>query len=77
MSGSFNERTEVGTDNVILKAQRYKAQRSFQSVIKALRKMRNLIFLVSEAHCNFRNEFFVSVEAQRNFRDCGGFALRF
>ena len=28
--------------------------------------MRNLIFLISEAQRNFRNEFFDSVEAQRN-----------
>ena len=29
--------------------------------------MRNLIFLLSEAQRNFRNELFDSVEAQRNF----------
>ena len=29
--------------------------------------MRNLIFLISEAQRNFRNELFHSVEAQRNF----------
>ena len=28
--------------------------------------MRNLIFLLSEAQCNFHNELFDSVEAQRN-----------
>ena len=28
--------------------------------------MRNLIFLVSEAQCNFRNELFDSVDVQRN-----------
>ena len=28
--------------------------------------MRNLIFLISEAQQNFRNELFDSVEAQRN-----------
>ena len=34
--------------------------------MKAQRKMRNLIFLLSEAQRNFRNELFDSVEAQRN-----------
>ena len=34
--------------------------------MKAQRKMRNLIFLLSEAQRNFRNELFNSVEAQRN-----------
>ena len=57
--------TEVGTNNIISKAQRYKAQRSFQPA-KAQRKMRNLIFLLSEAQRNFRNKLFDSVEAQRN-----------
>ena len=57
--------TEVGTNNIISKAQRNKAQRSFQPA-KAQRKMRNLIFLLSEAQRNFRNELFDSVEAQRN-----------
>ena len=56
---------EVGTNNIISKAQRNKAQRSFQPA-KAQRKMRNLIFLLSEAQRNFRNELFNSVEAQRN-----------
>ena len=56
----------MGTNNVISKAQRNKAQRSFQPV-KAQRKMRNLIFLLSEAQRNFRNEVFDSAEAQRNF----------
>ena len=56
---------EVGTNNIISKAQRNKAQRSFQPV-KAQRKMRNLILLLSEAQRNFRNELFDSVEAQRN-----------
>ena len=56
---------EVGTNNIISKAQRNKAQRSFQPA-KAQRKMRNLIFLLSEARCNFRKELFDSVEAQRN-----------
>ena len=55
----------MGTNNNISKAQRNKAQRSFQPV-KAQRKMRNLIFLLSEAQCNFRNELFDSVEVQRN-----------
>ena len=56
---------EVGTNNIISKAQRNKAQRSFQPA-KAQRKMRNLIFLLFEAQHNFRNEPFDSVEAQRN-----------
>ena len=55
----------MGTNNIISKAHRNKAQQSFQPV-KAQRKMRNFIFLISEAHCNFRNELFDSVEAQRN-----------
>ena len=61
----FIKATEVGTNNIISKAQRNKAQRSFQPA-KAQRKMRNLIFLLSEAQRNFRNELFDSVEAQRN-----------
>ena len=56
---------EVGTNNIVSKAHRNKAQRSFQP-LKAQRKMRNLIFLISEAQRNFRNELFDSVEAQRN-----------
>ena len=55
----------MGTNNIISKAQRNKAQRSFQPV-KAQRKMRKLIFLLSEALRNFHNELFDSVEAQRN-----------
>ena len=55
----------MGTNNIISKAQRNKAQRSFQPV-KAQRKMCSLIFLLSEAQRNFRNELFDSVEAQRN-----------
>ena len=55
----------MGTNNIIAKAQRNKAQRSFQPV-KAQRKMRNLIFLLSEAKRNFRNELFDSVETQRS-----------
>ena len=57
--------TEVGTKNIISKAQRNKAQRSFQAV-KAQRKMRYIIFLTFEAHRNLRNELFDSAEAQRN-----------
>ena len=56
---------EVGTNNIMSKAQRNKAQRSFQPV-EAQRKMRNLIFLISEAQRNFRYELFDSVEAHRN-----------
>ena len=62
---NHDELAEVGTNNIISKTQRNKAQRSFQSV-KAQRKMRNLIFLLSEAQRNFRNDLFDSVEAQRN-----------
>ena len=51
---------EVGTNNIISKVQRF-----FQPV-KAQRKMRNLIFLLSKAQGNFRNELFDSVEEQRN-----------
>ena len=50
----------MGTNNIISKA-----QRSFQPV-KAQRKMRYLIFLLSEAQRKFRNELFDSIEAQRN-----------
>ena len=50
----------MGTNNIISKA-----QQSFQPA-KAERKMRNLIFLLSEAQHNFRNELFDSAEAQRN-----------
>ena len=50
----------MGTNNIISKA-----QRSFQPV-KAQRKMRSLIFLISEVQCNLRNELFDSVEAKRN-----------
>ena len=55
----------MGTNNILSKAQRNKAQRSFQP-LKAQRKVRNLIFLLSEAQRNFRNKIFDSVEAQRN-----------
>ena len=41
------------------------AQQSFQPV-KAQRKMHNLISLLSKVQCNFRNELFDSVKAQRN-----------
>ena len=57
--------SEVGTNNIILKTQRSKAQRSFQPV-KAQRKLCKLIFLISKAQRNFRNELFDSVEAQHN-----------
>ena len=40
-------------------------QRSFPPV-KAQRKMRNLIFLLSEAQRNFRNKLCDSVEGQRD-----------
>ena len=56
---------EVGTNNIPSKAQRNKAQRSFQ-LVKAQHKMRNLLLLLSEAQRNFRNELFYSVEAQPN-----------
>ena len=53
------------------KAQRYKAQRSFQPV-KARRKMRNLFFLISEAQRNFHNELLIQLKgnaiAERHFR---------
>ena len=55
----------MGTNNIISKAQRNKAQRSFQTV-KAQRKMRNGICLTSEAQRNFRNELFHAIETQRN-----------
>ena len=50
------ELSEVGTNYIVSKAQRNKAQR----------KMRNLISLISKAQHNFRNELYDSVEAQRN-----------
>ena len=55
----------MGTSNIISKAQRNKAQRSFQPV-KEQRKLRNLFFLISEAQRNFRNELLDSVDAQRS-----------
>ena len=60
------EKAEVSPNNIIPKVQRNKAQRSFQPV-KALRKMRDFIFLTSEAQRNFGNELFDSIEAQRNY----------
>ena len=57
----WSETTEVGTNNVTSKTQRKKAQRSFQPV-KAQRKMRYLIFLVSEAQRNFRNELLIQLK---------------
>ena len=68
LSGIF---LEVGTNNIILKAQLNKAQRSFQSV-KAQCKMRNFILLTFEAQRNFRNcgtAFSYQVKAQPNFRN--------
>ena len=68
LSGIF---LEVGTNNIILKAQRNKAQRSFQPV-KAQCKMRNFILLTFEAQRNFRNcgtAFSYQVKAQPNFRN--------
>ena len=56
----LSQKPEVGTNNIISKA-----QQSFQPA-KAQRKMLNLIFLLSEAQRNFRNELFDSVEAQRH-----------
>ena len=47
------------------KRNRNKAQRSFQPV-KAHRKMRNLIFLISELQRSIRNELFDSVKALRS-----------
>ena len=59
------EFAKVGTNNIISKALRNKAQRSFQPV-KAQRKLRHLIFLISEAQRNFCTERFDLVKAQRN-----------
>ena len=56
---------EESSNNNISKAYRNKPKRSFETV-KGQRKMRNLIFLISEAKCNFRNELFDAVEAQWN-----------
>ena len=46
--------SEVGTNSNVSKAQRNKAQRSFQPV-KGQRKINNLIFLIFEAQRNFRD----------------------
>ena len=54
--------TEMATNNIISKVQRSKAQRSVQPV-KALRKMHFLVFLISEAQRNYRNELFDLVKA--------------
>ena len=67
---------EVGTNNNISKAHRNKMLRSFQPV-KAERKMRNLIFLVSEVQRSFRYELFDSVKAQRNSAIAERTAFRF
>ena len=63
---TFSNLAQVGKNNIISKAQHNKAQRSFP-LVKEQRKMRNLIFLISEAQPNFRNELFDSVEAERNY----------
>ena len=49
-------RAKVGTNNIIPKA-----QGSFQPV-KAQRKMRNLVSLISEAQCYFRNELLIQLK---------------
>ena len=56
MMDSWTEMPEVGTNNIISKAEHNKAQC----------KMHNLIFSISEVHRNFRNELFDSVQVQRN-----------
>ena len=53
--------SEVGTNNIIPKAQRNKAQRFFQPV-KAQSKKRNFIFLSSEAQRNFCNDFSIQLK---------------
>ena len=60
----------MGTNNIISKAQRNKAQcnkvqLSFQPV-KAQRKMHNVFFKISEVQRNFCNELFDLVQAQHN-----------
>ena len=52
---AIRQLSEVGTNNIIPKAKRNKPQQSFQQV-KPQRKMRNLFFLTSEAQRNFRNK---------------------
>ena len=58
----------MGTNNIIPKAQRNKALRSFQPV-KVQRNFHNELFHAIEAQRNFRNELFHAIEAQRNFRN--------
>ena len=55
----------MGTNSIMSKAQRNKAQQSFQPV-KAQWKMHYLIFLSSKVQRYFSDEIFDSVEAQRN-----------
>ena len=50
-------------------------QRSFQPV-NAQRKMHNLIYLISEAQRNFRNELFDSVEVQCNCRTAFSYQVK-
>ena len=58
--------SEVGTNNIVPKAQRNKEQRSFQPG-KAQPKMRNLsFFLIFEVQHNSCTELFDSIEAQCN-----------
>ena len=54
--------SEVGTNNHFTK----RAVQRFFIPLKALRNMRNLIFLFSEAQRNIHKERFDSVDAQRN-----------
>ena len=51
----------MGTYNIISKAQRYSALRSFQPT-KAQRKMRDLSFQISERQRNFRNELLIQLK---------------
>ena len=51
----------MGTNNIIAKAQRNKPQRSFQPV-KAQRKMRNLILIISEAQRNSAMNFLIRLK---------------
>ena len=55
----------MGTNNIISKAHRNKVQQYFQPV-KARRKKRNLIFLISEAQSNFHSKLFDSFKVQCN-----------
>ena len=52
---------EVGTHNIISKALRNKAQRSFQ-LVKAQRKMRNLIFLFLKRSATFAMNFLIQLK---------------